>query len=416
MNFNNLLKTCLLPCLLLGVTACSSSSDPLPDITETTVYSGKKLRLTYCGEQMPAKIVTVVPEDSHCFTFTAQGITDLSMLSSMGLSGTGPAPGVLPGSPRLVIPVTTTAQGAKYVFTGNGVTDFCDNYSYSGFLEGDSLILNLDNVVLSKDYLSGTIWTPVPFKQDGLKVESTPFHLLWSLDPAEGVDIDLTGLLNALVSLPIIPVYQDTAYSSIAQLLSMSLQTVAFNQNGNIFVRYFSSVGGATQLVTSIGNTLQYMVLGDSCIKIYPNPTTLFGRWLVAHSNSSSIPDISFTKSGASEESDSKLMEALVPVIKSLLPSLLEMTCEGIPLEINKTDSTLVVYMNTELILSLLQKIAEAFAENPESLTTLLGLSTDNPTIGDILPQLQKLLLQIDAVLKATTKIEIGLSFNKYVP
>ena len=414
MNFKHVLRLSLWCVALLAAASCNSS-EPLPDIEQSHTFTSSKLRLTYCGETMPAKVVTATPDGADALTLTAEGITDLSMLSSMGLSGTAPAPGVLPGSPVVTLPAKLKASGSKYIFEGSGASDFCSSFAYSGFLEGDSLILNIDNVVLSNDCLSGSIWTPVPFRQEGLSVKSTPFHLLWEIDPTAGIDIDLTGALETLVTLPIIPVYQHTAYSSVAQLLSMSLQTVAFNQNGNIFVRYFSSVGGATQLMTSTGNTLQYVVLGDKYMRLYPNPTTLFGLWLVAQSDSAGIPDISFTKA-ADDSSDSRkeLLETLMPLVKSMLPSVLEMTREGIPLEMSKSDASLDIYLNTDLILTLLQQLATAVNENPDVIAKLMGMAAADAEMAELLSTLQQLLPRIDALLKATTRMEIGLSFNKY--
>ena len=365
---------------------------------------------------MPAKTVEVTPvvEGSE-YRFLAQGVTDLSQLSSIGLSGIGAAPGILPGSPSTELNVKVSANGSKYEFMGSGASDYCTSYSYSGSLYGDSLILNINDVNLANTFLAGSVWQPVPFKQSGLKVESTPFHLLWELDPSAGIDVDLTGILEAVFTIPFIPTYHDTAYSSIAQLLSSSLQTVAFGEDGNIIVRYYSNVGGATQLVTSVGNTLQYVVLSDQYLKLYPNPTSLFGLWLVAQSDSEGIPDISFTKPSRSEEiGKEELKEFLVPILKSLLPSLLDMTKDGITLEMSKTKDTLDVYLNTQVILGLLQQVAQAVAENPEVVQKLLEQMGSNPQLAELLPYMEKYLPQIDAILKATTKIEIGLSFNSY--
>lgn len=399
----------IIPALLLS---CSKESEPLPDIGTPETYVGKTLNLNYCGELMPAKLVKMTPGSDGNLILEGNGITDLSQLSIEGLTGYGPAPGILPGSPVITLGISPGIKGSKYVFEGAGNTDFCSSYSFSGFLEGDSLILNITSVELRDLSFANTIWKPVPLKQSGFTIESMPFYLDWELDPAAGIDIDLSGILKAIFLTPIVPTYHNTSYSSLAQLFNSSLQTIAFKENGNIVTRYFSSVEGATQLMTSSGNTIQYVVLNESYLKIYPNPTSLFGLWLVAQSDSEGIPDISFTPSHVKENNN--LKELVLPLVKAILPSVLELCQNGVPLEYKKTDNSLDIFLNTQTLLNLMQEGLKVIMQDPAFIDKLMSALEIDENFQDILPELEKLLPQINQVLNATTKLEIGLSLQKY--
>lgn len=403
--------------VLLALSACSDDKSYLPSLNEAADYSGSNLKVYYCGEQMPAKKVTYTPSEADKLKgeLSCSGITDLSQLSSVGLSGIGSAPGVLPGSPSLTLPVTLSQKEDTYVFSGSGETPFVSSFSYAGKLQADSCVLNLKDVKLADLSLAGSIWAPAPIKQDGLSFSSLPFRLVWEIDPAIGIDLDLSALLRILATTPFIPVYNHTAYSSIAQLYNNALQTVAFNENGNIFVRYYSSVGGATQLVTSVGNTLQYVVPQPNTLLLYPNPTTIFGRWLVAQSNPGDDKDISFASSRADDsESPDADKQLLLAFLKGLIPMVLENSENGFPFTVERTDSSLSLYLDTPVVLALLGEVVKVLEENPEILNQLLqkvGVSFHDP---DIQAQLAELLPKLKTILLNTTKVQLGLNFEAY--
>lgn len=402
---------------LTGCRSDSNGTPDYPDISEARTYSGSTLHLKYCGQLMPAKIVTYQPsglgDDDILF---CKGVTDLSQLSSIGLSGTGPAPGILPGSATSELMISLRPENGRYEFDGAGATEYISTYAYEGFLQGDSCILEIYDVKLRNSSLANSVWKPSPLKTEGVNAVSLPFHLLWEIDPSAGIDIDLTDLLKALVLAPIVPVYNNTAYSSFSQLLEETLQTVAFLENGNIIVRYYSSVGGATQLMTSVGNTLQYVDPSPSDMKLFPNPTSLFGRWLVAQSNSEGIPDISFkspakSKADSGSSSDSEIVDGLV---KKLIPFVLGLTEEGIPLTCEQTEDILEVYLGTPVVIELIGEVVKAVISDPAITDHLAQLALSNPQIAELMKKLQDILPYIEQILENTTRIEIGLSFEKY--
>lgn len=415
MRYNRILPAYLgLLAILAG--ACSKEETiPLPSLAEEHTYTGSTLKLSYCGELMPAKKIEYKPGDgSMSGTLTATGETDLSQLSMIGLSGTAAGPGILPGSPQIEMPVTLSETDDSYTFSGKGKTPLVETYTYSGRLQGDSCMMQVTDVVLADKTLAGTVWMPAPIERDGLGFTSFPFRLVWELNPAAGIDIDLTQLLNQLAALPTIPVYHDTAYSSPAQLYTTAVQTVAFNENGNIFIRYYSSVGGATQLMTTTGNTFQYVLPAPSTMLLYPNPTTLFGRWLVAQSDPGDNPNISFTKRGLQDDKE-QLLALLLSLAKQMVPALLELCTTGVPLQYELgQDGTLAVYLNTATILTLLGDVVKMAESNPGVLQYLAQTVGGSEQLASIAEDLQKLLPQLKEILLNTTRLEIGLNFNAY--
>lgn len=414
------MKRFLLPlcAAFLALSSCSDEKVPLPSLSDAVQYSGSSLKVYYCGELMPAKEVTYKPSASDKLTgiLSCKGITDLSQLSSIGMSGLGAAPGVLPGSKELDLPISLSVSDDKYVFSGTGNTPFISEYSYNGKLQGDSCVLNIDKVQLANLDLAGSIWVSSPIKRDGLSFTSLPFRLVWELDPAAGIDIDLSQLLELVVTVPVIPVYHDTAYSSIAQLYTNALQTVAFNENGNIFLRYYSSVGGATQLMTSVGNTLQYVIPQSGTLLLYPNPTTIFGRWLVAQSDAGDDKDISFTSSRADSDSsaDDEVKALLIEFLKGFLPVVLDNCANGFPFSIERSGNQLSLYLDTPVVIEMLSQAVGVIEQNPELMQKLLeklGLTAEGAEIAE---SLQQLLPQLKSILLNSTKIQIGFNFDAY--
>lgn len=408
----------LLPIFFGG---CSKEDVELPDLQKETRYVSSTLKVNYCGVEMPGKSVTLIPSaDGNLYNVVlkCEGATDFSMLSSIGMSGFGPAPGIVPGCPVVELPVSLVAKDKGYTFSGQKSTETC-NFNYSGVITESLLTLNIDDVTLSNKTLAGSVWKPVPFSQSGMSVTSIPFYLLWEVDPSAGIDIDLTALLKLIVTAPIIPTYHDTAYSSLSQLLSNSLQTIAFLENGNVIVRYFSPVGGATQLVTSQAPSLQYVVNSPSEILLYPNPTSVFGLWLVAQSDSSDIPDISFKKrrneqESLDEEKGDSIKEALLPLIKEVIPVILGMCRDGIPLQISMTQTETNVYLDSRTILMFLNQLAVIVANHPEILEKLLGSIANSDQIAELIPQIQQILPKLETILEKTTRIEVGLRLLPY--
>lgn len=400
-------------CLLI-LTGCTKDIS-LPSLKEPHNYSGSSLNLYYCGEKMPAKLISYIPSEGKEDTgeLTAKGITDLSQLSFIGMNGIGSAPGILPGSPAVSLPVSFHKQDDRYGFYGTGSTDYVSYFEYSGFLEGDSCRMDILNVQLSDKSLAKSVWVPDEIKRDGIGYSSFPFHVVWEIDPIDGLDINLTSLIQNLLSFPCVPVYHNTAYSSVAQLYTNAVQTICFKENGNIIIRYYSSVGGATQLMTSVGNTFQYVLPGSSRLLFYPNPTTVFGRWLVAQSDAGDNPDISFRDGSSSEEDDSK-SAMLKQILQVLIPIVLDQSTQGFPFSYRREGNSLSIYLDTAVLLGIVSEIVGNLEKDPALLQSFLGSLASNEEFASLFPLIEKVLPELKKILLNTTRLELGLNLKPY--
>lgn len=376
---------------------------------------------------MPGKGATLTPDAGnpsnakiHLF-----GSLDLSLLGIDGISGEVPTCGVLPGSPATDLSVTLAPGDGCYTFSGNGKSDYC-TYSYAGSITSDKLTVAFSDVLLDDQSLAGTVLAPTPLEGSLLSgYDSSPVYVDWQIDPSAGIDINLSDILSAVATMPLIPVYNGTAYMSVAQALTSTLQTVALLPDGNIVLRYYASTEGATQLYTSVGNTLQYLPVKPGSMLVYPNPMAVYARWLVLQSGSHIVtegdfrtapPSPALAASGLTaltDEEKETLKAALLPVLLDVAKEFVPMLSTGIPLCYMPTTTGMNIYIDTPVAIGIMQKVAQGVMSSPEALAILKKLLASYPALKDSAPLLDKLLQQLPAILQSTTTFRLGLSFTK---
>lgn len=408
---------------ILLLTGCSDKNDPvtLPDLSTEKTYSGTSLELYYNNEQMPGKSA-VLKKDGDKANITFSCAFDLSQLTGMGLSGSLPGPGVTPGTPVLsiVTPLAITDDG--YTLSGSGETEFV-TYSYSGTLADDKMIFRFNDCKLKNTLLSGKVFSPSPVIRNGiLDYTSLPFHLEWEIDPEGGIDIPLSDILKVAVTAPIIPVYNNTAYTSISEALVNLVKTVALTESGNIPVIYVSTLGGAAHLATSSGTMMQYIPSAIG-IKLYLNPLSVVGEVLLATSDNKYDEKFDFeamlkkspsantreaSEAGDSVEIDPELKKALIEVIlKAFAPSL----ANGIPLTVEPTAEGADIYLDTATSVGFLGSVLQDAMQNPVIMGALKKALAE-AQIPELDPEMiEGLIQQLPSFLIQTTKLEIGLSF-----
>lgn len=434
-----LLSSLMAPAIL---SACSDDAASLP-AAHSGAYADNTLSVHFLSEEMPAKNAVLTLTDST--SSSPKGVLTLYSaidLSSLGLQGMLPGPGVIPGSPKLSIPVTLTPDGDRYTFSGSGSTDFC-SYSYTGTLSSDGISFNVTDATLKNLAIAGKALAPAPLTHGTLPTTftSTPFHLQWDVDPIPGLDIDLTGALTDLVTAPLIPVYQATAYTSLSQMLESGLKSLAFLPSGNVVVRYMNSSQGSMQLFTAPGVALQYVVTKEATpsspgsLLLYPNPLSWAGIWLTnhptgptddpffphkAHSSadsraiSISHSDINYTRAQGDSVSSDALKQQIATILKGtllqMMPKLAPMLATGIPMEYSfSTDGTVAVYIDTEQSVQLLTLFLQGLSQADPQIKSLLAQMQADPALATLLPQIQALLQAAPTILDRTTRCEIGL-------
>lgn len=381
--------------VLTVLTGCSSDSSPadLPDLSDKVYTGAGELNLTYNGVALPGKSARIS---------TVGGMTslelyaefDLSQLSGFGLSGSVPAPGVLPGSVQLSIPISPVASGNSYSFSGKGATAGVE-YLYSGSATSSTCTIALSDVKLKQSSPIMGAWKPAPLtKSNGFVYTSSPLYIKWQIDPAPGLEFDPGILLNMLANYPCIPVYHNTAYCSAAQLLGEVLKSIAFLPDGRIVTRYMDSSQGALQLMTTSGTGTLYAPVSSAVIALYPNPLS-WASWYLVHK--AALPQISIP---------GEMLQLAGGMIATLAPAM----AEGIPMGVADADGKATLYLPTEVAVKVLASAAATIAQNPQVKELMLKALLQYPELKEYLPMVEQLLAQFPALLEKTTVFELGLN------
>lgn len=394
------LSAALLTALSMPLFSCSSDNDnnnSLPELGQENVYSGKNLDLEYSDEPMSGKTVKLVKSGNNYSLVLYSSINPGELSAALSKLPSIPGPGVLPGSPELIIPVKLHQDGDEYDFEGTYSTEYA-TFSYSGDIKRNIMELDIDNVRLKNSGLTGTAWQPVPFKSSlpGI-VESTPVYIDWQtsapLLAKRNIDIDPGEFINILASLPLIPVYNNTARTSVAELITEVLKTVGFRADGNVIINYVNTSFGAAQLATFPQNMLQYVVTSPSEMLLYPNPTDIYAEILNNGSRASS-----------------STLDALFLLAEDILP----MFSKGFPVNYKESNSNLTVTIGNDVLLPVFKNLIASLIENPDVLQSLMATIEADPEMAKYAPILDGAIQQLPQLLLRTSKFEIGLKFQRY--
>lgn len=400
--------------LLLSVAAvsCDKDNDPAISPISDKTYSGlTALDIEYNGAPMVGKTVEYT-QDGLSATLNFHSIVSLSSLSpELAEFPDFPGPGVLPGSPRLECPVTLHPDGDEYEFTGTGETDYV-TYSYSGEVKADKLDFEFKDVRLKNRRLANTVWKPAPLiaGKDGASYSSMPFHVVWETDQPgllAGFDYSVQDAVNLLLTLPIIPAYNNTAYMSVSQALASGVRALAFNPDGNAVVTYLKTANGAAEFSQAPLCMLQYLPLSNSMMKVFVNPTDLMGV-ILTNINNSQKPDIPEHPFGA------PATRASIQEISGMLSSILPLVSEGFPLQYDLSDSSLKIYFNSETLIPLLKGVIIPLLADPIIQQSILERLQENPSLQPYKPIIEAFLIATPLILESTTKVELGVNLIKY--
>lgn len=393
-----------------SLSSCSDDKNTVSPVGDKLYAQNAGLELFYSQAPMPGKFA-MFSQSGQMATITLGSEIDLSQIAGLGLSGKLKAPGVLPGSETLVLQNQLLPNGDFYNFSGKGETDYV-TYAYAGKVNKDSLVLAFDGVKLKNTRLAETAWVPAPIQRDdkGLGYKSFPFHLVWEYEPLPEVTINFEDILYLVAGAPIIPVYNNTAYSSIAQLLGGMVKSVGFRSDGNIVTTYLGTSNGSAQYMQTPLNGMQYVVVSDNIMKLYPNPLSLYSLILTLQPAGSDDPNISFTRAEGDAKPSVDLKKLLAAVIDAVGPTL----ATGVPAQYSLSQSGLDIFINTEMAVTLLNKIMLPLLQDDATLKAIIDYASSQPELAQLLPELQKALPLIPKLFERTNRLEIGLSYLPY--
>lgn len=382
-------------CTLSFFTACSDDDEVKVLEGVNASFNGETLDLKYSGSPLLGKEITFETKDGKTATITMKGTLDLSAIG--GLFGGGSkanlpaisyAPGVIPGEVTTTLNnVVLTQVGETYTFEGtdeaNGRT-----VKYTGEVKKDKMTLSLDVTMPTNDLVGS--WNVAPLVEGGIgePYKSQPINVTWVAEPGLEVLPGWSMSMNTIVNLALVMPVKDKMNAH--ELLLGVLESVDFRADGNVVASYSEGDNvTAPQWKNSPLNIAHYCVK-DGKIFLYLNPDMI-------------IKNITSkaTKAG---------MENLP--IAEMVTELLPMLSEGIPVAYTLKEGKLYAYVDTELMLKLLNLLTPML-ENEEIIKEIVDAVKSTPGMKDFAPMVESMLKQLPGIVAGTTKLEAGINFVK---
>ena len=385
-------------CSVTLFTSCSDDDDEkmVNPVPQTTFTGENGLQLTYNGAPMPGKKVTFTPDATNAqkATLRLEGEFDLNGILGKAKSAAAredvsmpTAPGVLPGSPVVTLPVDLTINGDKCSFAGTSETDYC-TFSYKGEVSAGAMELDLSEVKLKNAKLAGMTWKLEPYDETNPN-ETDPIYLVWEAEKKVLGFMPIESVLKIALRMDLIAAGADNKISA-TDMLGTVLQDVTFMEDGNIVATYKDAANGGTEWTKSPVNLAQYVVENDNQMKVFLNPAAI----IAAVNNAGRAVDVQ-------------------AVIQQAIQMLYPMLVNGVPVAFGQTDDALSVYLNTELLLPLLKTLVVPLLSDEEVVAMLVELMKKDPDFGEMAGLAEPTLKAFPEIIESTTKVEIGLNFVK---
>lgn len=385
-------------CSVTLFTSCSDDDDEkmVNPVPQTTFTGENGLQLTYNGAPMPGKKVTFTPDATNAqkATLRLEGEFDLNGILGKAKSAAAredvsmpTAPGVLPGSPVVTLPVDLTINGDQCSFAGTSETDYC-TFSYKGEVSAGAMELDLSEVKLKNAKLAGMTWKLEPYDETNPN-ETDPIYLVWEAEKKVLGFMPIESGLKIALRMDLIAAGADNKISA-TDMLGTVLQDVTFMEDGNIVATYKDAANGGTEWTKSPVNLAQYVVENDNQMKVFLNPAAI----IAAVNNAGRAVDVQ-------------------AVIQQAIQMLYPMLVNGVPVAFGQTDDALSVYLNTELLLPLLKTLVVPLLSDEEVVAMLVELMKKDPDFGEMLGLAEPTLKAFPEIIESTTKVEIGLNFVK---
>lgn len=385
-------------CSVTLFTSCSDDDDEkmVNPVPQTTFTGENGLQLTYNGAPMPGKKVTFTPDATNAqkATLRLEGEFDLNGILGKAKSAAAredvsmpTAPGVLPGSPVVTLPVDLTINSDKCSFAGTSETDYC-TFSYKGEVSAGAMELALSEVKLKNAKLAGMTWKLKPYDKEDPN-ETDPIYLVWEAEKKVFDFLPIESVLKLALRMELIAAGADHKVSA-TEMLGTVLQDVTFMEDGNIVATYKDAANGGTEWTKSPVNLAQYVVENDNQIKVFLNPAAI----IAAVNNAGRAVDVQ-------------------TVIQQTIQMLYPMLVNGVPVAFEQTEDALSVYLNTELLLPLLKTLVVPLLSDEEVVAMLVELMKKDPDFSEMADLAEPMLKAFPEIIESTTKVEIGLNFVK---
>lgn len=334
--------------LLAASASCSQDTADTPEpLAASRVYNDASgLELYLNGYPVSGKQAQLYADNGN-----GRLVLDSSVdFAQFGVDASVPGPGVLPGSPSTELEFKLNPSDGVYQFGGDGSSEFC-TYDYEGYATPESLKLFLNDVRLKSGGISPQVWQPAPADKEG-----GPFFVDFNIDPAAGIDLDLTPVVEKLVQADILPVPDSDRLTSLAAAFDGVFRTFAFLPDGNVIVTYVNTTFGTPQFAQTLPNRVQYAVTGPGNLQVYADPVAMAGTLMVMASGGTPADEVDLTDTGLFGTGPEKKADELPPLAKDLLKGVIEMAgpllSQGLSLHYAPAADGLDVYMTVKVLSS----------------------------------------------------------------
>lgn len=417
-------------CVLGMFSSCKSDNDPVPggSLPAKTYTSADGLEITVDGETAYGQAVTYTPgvDATATITITGEGLDLSSIIGGATTTKATPAPGLLvptasiiPGSVKVDIPVTLEGDENNATFAGSYATDYC-TFSYSGKVSAEGLTFDVADVKLKNTSLAGT-YDLKP--NDG--VYYNIFRMEWYSDekvqvelaPGFAFPMEMKGMLAIMLGgYELVPVNGEKM--KVFDALNAVLKSVTLGEDGSVTAVYCDTAVDGLPEKTSVKGLAQYVVTSDHEIRLILNPYAIMAA----------TPASKADEGGEEELDPSVLLEKLLPIAENLLPRLMPLMSEGIPVCYGpalvpdpeddskmaaSTDPNFVsFYLDTDFVLPYLKEVAPLLNDD-EVVDFIIKAASQDPEMGSMAGMLPPILKSMPAVINTTTQLELGLNLER---
>lgn len=392
------LKSAILFLLMAAASSCVSDDpviDPLnADGRTYTDLTG--LTLTYNGVPEIGKTVKVVVDgkDRSKGYIVGWSQFDTQLIPGMPeqFAGVIPGPGILPGDPKLILPVTFVTDGGVTRFEGSSRTDHLE-FDYSGTLSDNSLILAFTNARLRNQTLAGSAWhlqPPVLDDNPADPIEESPFIVDWEPDDKTSVDIGGMKIPAEDILMQLLNVYPlatvGTENVTVAELVCGAVRRIEFEADGNVSVTSADPADPLKEIVNPV-NSIQYVITAQGELLLFINPQQLI-------------------LGSRSQQDASPLVEVLTVVSRDIVPLL----STGIPFTIKVDATGAEVELGNGLPLKILKGAILPLVSNRTFMEQLVAWLDKLPGADQITPMATPFFGSLPGIIGATTQFGIGMN------
>lgn len=373
-------------CTVTLFTSCSDDDNGGENnvIEAGTFTDNSGLSLTYSGTPMLGKKVVFTPDAADpakaVLELSGENLDITGLLPMSGRADLGAmlkTPGVIPGEATTTLNVVLQQEGDKVLFTGKDEKEG-RVINYKGEVMKGSMKLDL-NVTMPQNELVGKTLTILP---DNGGID--PLHLLWDADEFPFLD----GMYDMNNALMLIVGMTQIEGKTIPQLLTGVFDKVTFLPDGNIQAVYKDTPTDGEWKNSSL-NLAMYQVGTDNKIYVYLNPAQI-----IAEASKGRAADIS-------------------SVLGNLLPIVLPMLSDGVPVSYQIDGNNVVTYLGADVLKPVLDAVAPLFAD-AAFVDTIVNLLKEQAgeMAGAVELFLKPILLQMPTIIETTTDIQLGLKFT----